>query len=188
MHNPAYIVEGHMEQLFVQNICPRQPVRLLQCNGEDVAISAIANRVKLQLRFLKNYYPVILVFDRENRRESCDEMQRELMQRLSDMTVDTTHLIVAIADRTTENWILSDRVSLANDPEIDICRIPECVEGLHGKSLIRQAEKDGAHYGETTSGYRLLRQMSPHTVAQNSISFRKFFEKLKFGCWWIEDN
>ena len=43
MPEPAFLVDGHMEQLIIQQLCPKKPVRRIGCNGDDVSMAAIAN-------------------------------------------------------------------------------------------------------------------------------------------------
>ena len=45
MKRPAFLVEGHLEQRFVQAVCPGSSVLRLNCNGDKVAIEAVAKRV-----------------------------------------------------------------------------------------------------------------------------------------------
>jgi hypothetical protein len=50
MSNPAYLIDGHLEKKVIQQICPGAIVRILQCNGRDVSLQAIANRVASHCR------------------------------------------------------------------------------------------------------------------------------------------
>jgi hypothetical protein len=41
MNRPAFLVEGKMEQLIVQSLCQGAPVRLINCNGDNVALGSV---------------------------------------------------------------------------------------------------------------------------------------------------
>ena len=73
MTNPAFIVEGQQEKMIVQELCPSQPVRLLGVNGKYVSYGKIASVIDSKLiSFGNKYYPIIIIFDRENRTDSSD--------------------------------------------------------------------------------------------------------------------
>jgi hypothetical protein len=79
--DPAYIVEGDLEQKFIQNVCPGCSVRRLNCNGRDVSLEAIARRVGTLGRLLhKRHSPIIVVFDREGRPEPSEQIEETLRQ------------------------------------------------------------------------------------------------------------
>lgn len=185
MPNPAFIVEGQMEQRFVQRICQGRPVRLLNCNGDDVSIRAIAERLRLQLSFLKNYYPVIIIFDRERRNETCEEIEEKLLALLIEFGWSIENIIVGVPDRTIENWILADPAALAAG--IDGTVPKKNHEGTFGKNVLRSIL--GAEgYGETTTGVHLLGRVRPRVAAENSASFARFLGKLEIECWWLQSD
>jgi hypothetical protein len=74
----AFLVEGHMEQLVIQRLCPRKPVRRIGCNGDDVSMAAVAKALDAQLRLLSDYAPVVIILDRERRQETCQELIHDL--------------------------------------------------------------------------------------------------------------
>jgi len=79
MTKPAFIVEGHLEQAFVQMICDGSPVRRIGCNGTDVKIEAVAKHVATHARLLQRRFdPLIVVFDRERRLQTCTEIEAAL--------------------------------------------------------------------------------------------------------------
>ena len=45
MNKAAFFVDGNLEKKFIQRACPNTVVRILNCNGKDVEMSAIAKRV-----------------------------------------------------------------------------------------------------------------------------------------------
>jgi hypothetical protein len=75
MPEPAFLVEGQMEQRIIQSLCPNKPVRLIRCNGDDVSMAAIARALNARLRLLLNYSPIIIILDRERRRPNKNAAQ-----------------------------------------------------------------------------------------------------------------
>lgn len=179
--NPVFIVEGHMEQRFIQDICPGKTVLKLSCNGKDVSISRIASRVKSFINVKRNNYPFVIIFDREGREESCDDLRKSLIEELESRGVDQSKLIIGIADRMMENWMLADSDCIAEVQELK--KHPKPCEGEFGERQIRKLIKT---YGKTTMGVRMLKKMNPRKVAENSPSFRKLFEQINFECWWTD--
>src|SRR5208283_793778 len=119
MTKPAFIVEGHLEQDFVQAMCEGSPVRRIGCNGNDVKIDAIAKHVATHARLLQRRFdPLVVVFDRERRKETCAELERALKTELVNQSV-TARIIVGIPDRDIESWILSDFETFARTLQID---------------------------------------------------------------------
>lgn len=119
----AFLVDGHMEQKIAQRLCAGCPVRILNINGRDVQIHAIAKQVATQFRLLNNrYYPVVILIDREERDVSADDLAKALVNEAERQGVPRDQLIVGVADRMIENWILAD---------------PNCSECLANHSLRR---------------------------------------------------
>src|ERR1700692_1702768 len=109
MPDPAFIVEGHMEQLIIQKLCPGKPVQRLEINGDQVQISAIVDRIEIIYRILNNrFFPVCVVFDREGRQATCDEILAEVVTEMVARKLDIDQFRIGICDRMIENWILAD--------------------------------------------------------------------------------
>ena len=108
MKRPAFLVEGDLEQLFIQLVCPGQPVRKINCNGDKVLLTEIAKRVGTLARLLhKRHDPIIVVLDREKREQSSIEMENELLGHLKNEDIHSD-VIIGVPDREIENWILAD--------------------------------------------------------------------------------
>ena len=74
MPDPAFLIEGHMEKKILQSVCPGVPIRRIECNGEDVAMSVMAKFIETHIRLLNNrYYPIVIIFDREGRESTCGD-------------------------------------------------------------------------------------------------------------------
>lgn len=184
MPEPAFIVEGSLEQAVIQRVCPKHVVRRLGINGRDVSIAAIARRVETHMRLLANrYYPVVIIFDREEREASCAELAAQLSALLDELGYDGQYRI-GIPDRNAENWILADweRFSTGiGKPEM----ARQDAEGLNGKTLIKRFMPDGQPYHETTIGVSLFVSIRPTIAAQASSSFRAFRALIDFRCGWL---
>ena len=182
MSNAAFLVDGHLEQKFIQRICPNRPVRRIECNGRDASVIAISDRIATQCRLLNNrYYPVIIVIDREDRTTTANEFATELLGQIRIFGIHD-YIILGIADRMIENWILADHDAL-NQYTGKRQNIPTSCEGDHGKNIIKSCLK---HHHEMTVGVALLETCKPITMIANSTSFKSFYEQLPKNCvFWL---
>jgi hypothetical protein len=182
MNNPAYLIDGHMEKKVIQQVCPGSVVRILQCNGKNASLQAIADRVATHCRlFHGKYYPLIVIIDREDRRQSVKDIVRDLLSLIKNNGINDK-LIVAVADRSIENWILGDIGSIKKSyPEIDLPSISSS-DGFNGKALLKKFIQ---HYHETTIGVELLAKCRP-SIMRRSPSFDFFFKQTKqLKCQWL---
>lgn len=181
MTKPAFLVDGHTEQRITQRICPGAPVRMLNLNGRDVEISAIAKLVASQYRLLGNrYHPVVVIIDREDRAQTAAEVKETLLRELLALGVPSNQLIVGVADRMIENWILADSGCT------DLLKDNTERDGCHGKSVLKTCLSNGnTSYHGTTLGVDLFCKINPAVAASNSASFRAFAEQIKPFCEWI---
>jgi len=188
MNNPAFLVEGDLEQKFVQNVCPKSPVRRINCNGKTVEISEIAKRVGTLGRLLhKRYSPLVVVFDREKRPESCEDIERIFRTSLEQEDIDVP-VLVGIPDRDIENWILADFEIFVNVTKIEKPTAKIHFEGKKGKSEIRKLLPPNKTYVETIDGVSWLRRCRP-TKMICSASFDRFAKVMKeIPCWWLSEN
>jgi len=184
MSDPAFLVDGHLEKKFIQQICPGKTVRILNCNGKDVHMSAIAERIATQCRLLKGkYYPIIIVIDRECRDESFLEIKNSLTQEVKNLQVND-QLIIAVADRMIENWIVADIATVSKYSSKVVSH--KEYDGKHGKNILTKILKN---YHETTDGVSLLVSCYASRIRANSPSFGSFYDELAENkieeCWWL---
>jgi hypothetical protein len=158
-------------------------VRLLQCNGDNVALEAIVKRIITQCILLHGkYHPIIVVVDREDRVKSAVDIASELLSlvRAEDITDE---LVLAVADRNIENWIIADYETVrAIYPKFKKTwsGIPD---GFNGEGKLRSAI---GTYHKTTIGVDLLLKCRPRAM-QKSPSFKYFFQQIKkIDCWWLK--
>jgi hypothetical protein len=188
MSRPAFIVDGDQEQRIVQRICPGSPVKRLQCNGKDVVLDAAAERIASLIRLLGGKcYPVIVVFDREGRKESAAEICAGLRELLQDKGV-SEQLVIGVPDRMIENWTLADWDSVCQK-----CRIGarasggKCFEGTYGKSQVRKLLPSGRKYEETTDGVDWFIAADRAAMVLRSASYHAFDSQLTgLSCRWLQ--
>ncbi|MGA9048256.1 MAG: hypothetical protein WB588_04605 [Dehalococcoidia bacterium] len=182
MNKAAFLVDGHLEQKFIQKSCPGRPVQRLECNGHNVSLSAIAERIETHCRLFNNrYYPIIVVIDREDRRETSQEISSSLHSLLEQLGIVDT-IIIGVTDRTIENWILADR-EIVNQCEYKVKEITISYEGRKGKTVIK---KHLRMYHETTDGVDLLVKCRAGHIKNNSPSFAEFYDQLPINsCPWL---
>lgn len=173
MDNVAFLVDGHLEQRFVQRVCPGKPVRRLNCNGRNVSAEAIAKRVATQCRLMKGrHYPIVVWVDLEDRPISYHKFIEEITNEIHKLDV-ADELIIGVADRCIENWIIADS---------EVSGIAEECDGFNGKNRLSKSRPD---YHETTVGVELLTACHSSRMIR-SPSFAHFREKLPDGCWWLD--
>lgn len=184
MPDPAFLVEGRMEQVIVQRLCPGKPVRLLGCNSDTAPLAVIARFADAQMRQLKNYYPVIIILDREKRTQSCDEVRIELTKHLDDKG-HSGQFVVGVADHMTENWILASWSSICAERS-DHIPYDGNTESVDGKNTLRRLLPPGSIYHETTVGVELFLSCDVRLVYQRSASFRRFVDDTStLRCPWL---
>ena len=182
MPNPAFLVEGQMEQAIVQRICPGSAVRLIGCNGKDVSMTVLSKALNARLQRLSRYDPVIIILDREQRTEECNILLNDLSLKLDDLGFSGRY-ILAMPDRTTEVWTLSDWDEVRRRmPEMK--EYHDIAEGRNGKAIIKKLLPDDVVYHETTIGVEMFMSIRPNVVYMKSDSFREFMDKISLPCHW----
>ena len=178
----AFLVDGNLEQKFIQRACPGNTVRRINCNGNAVAISAMVRRIATQCRLLgSKYYPIVVIIDREDRDTPSRDLCSEIIDGLREEGI-VDELIVGVADRMIENWILADSEIVCEDANFQKTPPATC-EGLDGKRVIGDCVR---YYHETTVGVELLLKCRASRIRQKSPSFAYLYDKLpKKGCRWL---
>jgi hypothetical protein len=189
MTRPAYLVEGDLEQKFIQNTCPGCKVQKINCNGDDVSLEAIAKRVGSLGRLVhERHSPLVVIFDRERREETSEQIEAKFREILAHEQLQVP-VIVGIPDRDTENWILSDYETFASSAKLKADAEEACYEGKNGKSVIKRAIGPERSYVETIDGVAWLKAARPSVMRQNSASFCRFVEALSaLPCWWLDQQ
>lgn len=185
MSRPAFIVDGYQEKKIVQQLCPNAPIRLLNRNGRDVELHAAAKRVVSLIRLLGNrYYPFVIIFDREERKESSSrvaEVLRELI--LSEGIVDD--LVIGVPDRMIENWLLADWATVQSLGKLKTPK-SQIFEGCNGKAAIKKLLPKGNTYQETVQGVEWFSAVNVNALFRNSSSFYHFVNELEhLDCLWL---
>lgn len=171
MSKPAFIVDGFTEKLILGKICPGNPIRRTDLNGNSVTIKAIANKISSLIRLLNNkYYPIIIVIDREDREQNCEEIIEQLETELIEKGHVNDNLRINVADKMLENWIIADWTKISDKEEK-----PQETDGLRGSSIIK---KHKGSYGKTTDGVELFTKANPSIIYENSPSFKTFIDSL----------
>lgn len=181
MNNPVFLVEGGMEMLIIQNICPKYRVIPLKCNGKDVKIKDMAEKIISKIFTLGNrYYPIIIVVDKEDRNLSYDDMAKELKKYIiNNEDMKNQDLRIAVADRMTENWILAD-LKCKDSANL----IPPQTDGINAKSFIKK--NINKHYNEKADGVEYFKNAKAQNILQHSPSFKYFIDQIKdIDCYYI---
>ena len=187
MAKPAFIVEGQQEQDIVQEICPGHRIVRLGVNGNSVTLAKIAETINLRILSFNNlYHPIFVIFDREKRVESVEEIINKVCEELTKLpNFVEQELIFGIPDRKFEAWILP-----FIDEDGNVTEIPtDKFEGTECKSeLTRRLAKKGINYKKTRDGVNLFLKINPNKLSLVSDSFGLFSDKAKGCCRWYYKN
>jgi hypothetical protein len=183
MSNPAYIVEGYTEKIFLSKVCPGRPIRRLEINGKDVLIEAIIDRIEsLSAFFAGQYQPIVVIFDREGRQLSAGQIAHLVGAELKKRR-PMDQYVIGVADRMIENWILADWERLS-DSIANLPAPPSSIEGHNGKAVLRRVLAERG-YSATVDGPALLKKARTSVIQKESVSFAAFRKQLQFDCWWL---
>lgn len=183
MPEAAFIVEGVQEQKIVKRLCPNSKAVLLGSNGDAVDILQIAKRIETLFNVFNNkYYPIFIIFDRENRQQSHDELYIELLNHLMNRNLPIDQFIIGIPDRKIESWIIP---FIAEDGKV-LTEAEQTFDGERCQGNLEKRLRDGGTvYHKTTTGCQLFCQINPSSLSKVSHSFRSFHEKAKNHCAWL---
>lgn len=180
MVNPAFLVEGRMEQEIIRRLCPKQPVRIIGCNGDDVAISRMCDFIETHIRSLGNRnHPIIIIFDREKREAGCAAISIEVHNNLNDRGLEDQDIRVFVADREVEDWLLLDREAICEH-----FNVPDHGQPLTGKGGLNTLLGPDIAYHETTIGVEAFFAVSKSKLANGSGVFHALCEDAaSIGCY-----
>lgn len=173
--NPAFIVDGFTEKNIIDKICPNRPVRRTDLNGKNVTLDKIAERLGSYIRiFNNNYYPIIIIIDKENRQQPCEEIAKYIMDKLNNAGFKNDDIRISIADRMIENWLIADTQIFAKKER------PPQIDGINGASILK---KKYGSYSKSTDCLKIIENFRPETAYINSPSFKNFVDLLdNIGC------
>lgn len=185
MTRVAFIIDGFTEKRILQRLCGDVKIARLNVNGRDVKIASIARRVDTILKVFGNrYYPVFVVFDREGRRETAEEVRLGLIRLLEELG-HGGQVRVGVPDRMIENWMLADYKNVEKYYKVKGDGTRRSHEGKNGKSEMRKLAGTGSGYDGVVHGVETFCGGSPTVMARNSQSFRSFAEELRGECGWF---
>lgn len=172
MSKPTFIVDGFTEKLIIERICPGCKISRTDLNGNTVTIPAIAKKIASIIKILGNkFYPIIILIDKEDRTQSCEELIEELKKEIQNNGINNQDIRVFIADRMIENWIIADWDVLdSTEPK------PEFTDGLNGTKIIKQVK---GSYSKTIDGVELFMKSNSLEIYKNSPSFKNLIDNIQ---------
>ncbi len=185
-NKPAFLVEGRMEKLIVESLCPGSAVRIINCNGDEVSLEAIAKRIGSLSRLIQNRFsPIIVIIDREARDAPSSKIRRDLSALLTQEHINVP-IVVGVPDRMIENWILADAGTFATIINRKSNAISESFEGTAGEARLKELLPDNITYVKTIQGVEWFKSCDADTICQNSASFREFANAIAdVKCPWL---
>jgi hypothetical protein len=187
MSNPAFIVDGQMEKKIIQSLCPSSPVRILNRNGKDVSYDVAGKYASSLIRLLKHNYPIIIVFDRENRSDPSATIATSLHDAIIGYGIQNVDILIGVPDRMIENWLLADISSINMYYGLNPCICQINFEGTNGKSKLRSIIGNST-YSETQDGPAMFSLCSVNNLYSNSSSFKSFCNIIKtINCTWLSE-
>lgn len=180
MSKPAFIVDGFTEKLILDKICPGSRISRTDLNGKTVSIKAIGKKISSLIKVLGNrHYPIIILVDKEDRENPCEELIAGLKKELIENGCGDQDLRICFADRMIENWIIADWDVLRSDESK-----PDETDGLRGSKIIRSQI---GSYSKTVDGVELFLKCDPKTIYANSPSFRTLINQIQdLNCYYKE--
>ena len=119
--------------------------------------------------------------DREGREATATEFAAELEAAIRAEGV-TDNIVLGVADRAIENWILADGETVRPLCKDDV-PYPRQPDGFKGKGKMKKLIPD---YHETTIGVDLLTQCHASRMMMTSLSFKNFWDQLSENdCLWL---
>lgn len=175
-------VEGDMERSALKCHFGVKAAKI-GINGKSVQMSAIARNLSTDLMRFSQNSKIIIVFDRETRTESCEELGEELSTLLKRDFPDMSFCI-GIPDRDMEAWLFADRELVAKHFRKPVGRRSR-FEGEVGAQSIKKHIGPGK-YDKMTDGVALFGKAKWKTIHQNSRS-AQLFKIADFlpGCGWL---
>jgi hypothetical protein len=170
-----FFVEGQLERKFAENACVHARIRFIGLNGDAVAVKAVVDRIVATYRTLREPCgPIVVIFDREGRHASSEEIAKEAADLL---LAEGITAIVGVPDRSIETWMLYD-------PDV-VPGIDNPKDGIKGAGTLK--EKLGA-YSKATDGPKLLKKCRSSRL-RASPSFRALADALDWmNCWWLKNE
>ncbi|MBP0594575.1 DUF4276 family protein [Paraburkholderia sp. LEh10] len=183
----VFIVEGHLEQKFLTEVCNGESKVLKLQNGKTVAATAIAKQVKAQISIIRDPSYVVVLLDREKRPQSSIAFEKEIDAELKKLNFSVP-FSVHVPDLMIENWILAD-VEALKRANLDV-DLSKGTEGCHGKRKLDEAyRKKKKKYSEIFDGVPLLKSCSANTIKTVSTSFDRLFTSVSHilgDCYWLQ--
>lgn len=168
--NPAFIVDGFTEKNIIDRICPNRPVRRTDLNGKSVTLDKIAERLETYIRLFNNkYYPIIIIIDKEDRQQPCEEIIKYIMDKLNIAGFKNDDIRISIADRMIENWLIADTRIFTEKEK------PTKIDGVNGSSILK---KKYGSYSKSTDCLKIINNFNPEIAYKNSPSFKYFVDLL----------
>jgi len=181
MAKPGFLVEGHMESTLIQQLCPNAPVIRIG-NGDAMTMTAMAKHAAKLIPLMKHARPCVIIFDRENRPSSCEDLKQELYKNLKEQNI-SHEVIICVCDRTIENWILLSWDEIKNkNPNLGLSALNFNPKGKHGKKTLKALLPKGVIYHEITMGVRMLRQINVKKVYENCDQFKTLADSIGIQC------
>jgi hypothetical protein len=177
MNNPAFIVDGQMEKKIIDHFCPEKPVRLLNCNGRDVTLKAAAKKIASLIRLMKRNTPIIIIFDKEKRNDSADNIALKLLSEIKEQKIHDVDILIGVPDIMMENWMLASIDGINSYYNLNY--IQKNFEGKNGKAKLKAIIKPRI-YHETEDGPEIIKRCDIKNIYINSHSFKTFCDKIKY--------
>lgn len=176
-------IEGSMERQFV-NLNFRYIRVVPVMNGITWTVDRLCSQIVTAYKALDLDSEVIVWLDREGRSETSEFMYVRIRESLIEAGADPDRLHILVADRMSENVILSDEEVMK--AELDTSEYSYSYEGANGKHVMRSLyNSNGKPYSETREGVKLMKKIRLTRCAVTSPSVARFMGTLNRECWWL---
>jgi len=180
--NSLYLVEGDMERLAFREKFKIRASKL-GAYGHSVSMEKIAQKICVQLLYSANVKFVFIMFDREQRNQSADELSSSL-RKVLEVKFPNIEFCIAIPDRDIESWIFSDKAACESYFGKKIGKSTKS-EGTKGTDYASRVIGPG-RYDKMTDGPRLIQKISWPIIERSSQSAKAANLSRHFDqCPWV---
>ena len=175
-------VEGDMERSALKKGLGIR-ARKIGINGKFVQMTAIARNLSTDLILFDSMSRIVIIFDRETRLETSDELASTLLSMLK-ADFPNMDFCIGIPDRDIEAWIFADRELVTKHFKKKIGRRSR-FEGEVGAESIKKNIGPG-RYDKMTDGIALFMKSNWSNISARSPSAKRFLIKDFIpGCAWL---
>lgn len=163
-------------QVLTPLYCDMQP------HAPPAQIAYVAMK-KMHMLLRRGISKVVVLIDRENRRECVPGMKNAIERELRDRLIQVdpnVEVFVVLKVRAFENWLIADPKAFAKlrgmfqyRKRIEKAVVPDKADNLDALDLLKRCSRNGC-FEKVKGAKAVCKNLDPRRAAENSRSFRRF--------------